>query len=202
MPAPAFAADSDQQVKTVRVGWLVNNKGFQEGMPGSRGGATVPRALSYYTRGWQYEYVSGTFSSLWTCSKQAKSTSCPTSRIRQNASEAALFLRTPRHQALLHLRQARPRRSGQGDPRLKASPSAALALAMQTIVGQQWLADEGVTCTYKEIDTGSALLQTTSDGIMLPFRQLYDRRRSSDERHQRRHETIAPILRYYNPCST
>lgn len=28
MPAPAFAADSDQQVKTVRVGWLVNNEGF------------------------------------------------------------------------------------------------------------------------------------------------------------------------------
>ena len=36
MPAPAFAADSDQQVKTVRVGWLVNNKGFQEGTPGER----------------------------------------------------------------------------------------------------------------------------------------------------------------------
>lgn len=28
MPAPAFAADSDQQIKTVHVGWLVNNKGF------------------------------------------------------------------------------------------------------------------------------------------------------------------------------
>lgn len=36
MPAPAFAADSDHQVKTVRVGWLVNNKGFQEGTPGER----------------------------------------------------------------------------------------------------------------------------------------------------------------------
>ena len=27
MPAPAFAAGSDQQVKTVRVGWLVSNEG-------------------------------------------------------------------------------------------------------------------------------------------------------------------------------
>lgn len=36
MPAPAFAADSDQQVKTVRVGWLVNNEGFQDGTPGER----------------------------------------------------------------------------------------------------------------------------------------------------------------------
>ena len=36
VPAPAFAVDSDQQVKTVRVGWLVNNEGFQEGTPGER----------------------------------------------------------------------------------------------------------------------------------------------------------------------
>ena len=36
MPTPAFAADSDQQVKTVRVGWLVNNEGVQEGTPGER----------------------------------------------------------------------------------------------------------------------------------------------------------------------
>lgn len=34
IPAPAFAADSDQQVKTVRVGWLVSNQGFQDGTPG------------------------------------------------------------------------------------------------------------------------------------------------------------------------
>ena len=44
-PAPVFAADSDQQVKTVRVGWLVNNEGFQDGTPGER--------LS----GWGYEYL-------------------------------------------------------------------------------------------------------------------------------------------------
>ena len=35
---------------------------------------------------------------------------------------------------------------------------------MQTFVGQQWLADEGVTCTYKEIDTGSALFEALADG--------------------------------------
>lgn len=36
MPAPAFAADTDQQIKTVRVGWLINNEGFQDGNPGER----------------------------------------------------------------------------------------------------------------------------------------------------------------------
>lgn len=37
IPVPAFAADSDQQVKTVRVGWLINNEGFQDGTPGELG---------------------------------------------------------------------------------------------------------------------------------------------------------------------
>lgn len=67
MPTPAFATDSDQQVETVRVGWLVNNKGFQEGTPGERlsgWGYEYLQTLSYYTKGWQYEYVSGTFSEL------------------------------------------------------------------------------------------------------------------------------------------
>ena len=44
MPAPAYAADTDQQVKTVRVGWLVSNEGFQNGTPASvsRMGLRVP----------------------------------------------------------------------------------------------------------------------------------------------------------------
>lgn len=44
-PAPVYAANTDQQVKTVRVGWLVSNEGFQDGTPGER--------LS----GWGYEYL-------------------------------------------------------------------------------------------------------------------------------------------------
>ena len=66
-PAPVFAADSDQQVKTVRVGWLVNNEGFQDGTPGERlsgWGYEYLQTLSYYTPGWRYEYVSGTFTEL------------------------------------------------------------------------------------------------------------------------------------------
>lgn len=35
-PVQAFADDSSQQVKTVRVGWLVSNEGFQDGTPGER----------------------------------------------------------------------------------------------------------------------------------------------------------------------
>ena len=35
---------------------------------------------------------------------------------------------------------------------------------MQTFVGQQWLANEGITCTYKEISTGGALFEALADG--------------------------------------
>ena len=35
-PVQAFADDSSQPVKPVRVGWLVNNEGFQNGTPGER----------------------------------------------------------------------------------------------------------------------------------------------------------------------
>lgn len=34
---------------------------------------------------------------------------------------------------------------------------------MQTFVGQQWLANEGITCTYKEIDTGGALFDALAN---------------------------------------
>ena len=66
-PAPVYAANTDQQVKTVRVGWLVNNEGFQDGTPGERlsgWGYEYLQTLSYYTPGWRYEYVSGTFTEL------------------------------------------------------------------------------------------------------------------------------------------
>ena len=66
-PVQAFADDSSQQVKTVRVGWLVNSEGFQNGTPGERlsgWGYEYLQTLSYYTPGWRYEYVSGTFTCL------------------------------------------------------------------------------------------------------------------------------------------
>lgn len=66
-PVQAFADDSSQPVKTVRVGWLVNNEGFQDGTPGERlsgWGYEYLQTLSYYTPGWRYEYVSGTFTEL------------------------------------------------------------------------------------------------------------------------------------------
>ncbi len=169
MPAPAFAADSDQQVKTVRVGWLVNNKGFQEGAPGERlsgWGYEYLQTLSYYTKGWQYEYVSGTFSELMDMLEAGEIDLMPNISYSAEREQKLLFSSNPEGTERYYI-YARPDRDdlAEGDPQaLQGLTIGCNSGVMQTIVGQQWLADEGVTCTYKEIDTGSALFEALADG--------------------------------------
>ena len=169
VPAPAFAADSDQQVKTVRVGWLVNNKGFQEGTPGERlsgWGYEYLQTLSYYTKGWQYEYVSGTFSELMDMLEAGEIDLMPNISYSAEREQKLLFSSTPEGTERYYI-YARPDRDdlAKGDPQaLQGLTIGCNSGVMQTIVGQQWLADEGVTCTYKEIDTGSALFEALADG--------------------------------------
>lgn len=169
VPAPAFAADSDQQVKTVRVGWLVNNKGFQEGTPGERlsgWGYEYLQTLSYYTKGWQYEYVSGTFSELMDMLEAGEIDLMPNISYSPEHEQKLLFSSNPEGTERYYI-YAKPDRDdlAKGDPQaLQGLTIGCNSGVMQTIVGQQWLADEGVTCTYKEIDTGSALFEALADG--------------------------------------
>ena len=169
MPAPAFAADSDQQVKTVRVGWLVNNASFQEGTPGERlsgWGYEYLQTLSYYTKGWQYEYVSGTFPELLDMLEAGEIDLMPNVSYSAEREQTLLFSSNPEGTERYYI-YARPDR----DDLAKGDPQALQGLTigynpgvMQTFVGQQWLDDEGVTCTYKEIDTGGGLFEALSDG--------------------------------------
>lgn len=127
MPAPAFAADSDQQVKTVRVGWLVNNKGFQEGTPGERlsgWGYEYLQTLSYYTKGWQYEYVSGTFSELMDMLEAGEIDLMPNISYSAEREQKLLFSSNPEGTERYYI-YARPDRDdlAKGDP--QALPSAA-----------------------------------------------------------------------------
>lgn len=169
MPAPAFAVDSDQQVKTVRVGWLVNNKGFQEGAPGERlsgWGYEYLQTLSYYTKGWQYEYVSGTFTELMDMLEAGEIDLMPNISYSPEREQKLLFSSNPEGTERYYI-YARPDRDdlAKGDPQaLQGLTIGCNSGVMQTIVGQQWLADEGVTCTYKEINTGSALFEALADG--------------------------------------
>lgn len=169
MPAPAFAADSDQQVKTVRVGWLVNNKGFQEGAPGERlsgWGYEYLQTLSYYTKGWQYEYVSGTFSELMDMLEAGEIDLMPNISYSAEREQKLLFSSNPEGTERYYI-YARPDR----DDLAKGDPQALQGLTigfnpgvMQTIVGQQWLANEGITCTYKEISSNGDLFDALANG--------------------------------------
>lgn len=98
MPAPAFAAGSDQQVKTVRVGWLVNSEGFQNGTPGERlsgWGYEYLQTLSYYTPGWRYEYVSGTFTELMDMLEAGEIDLMPNISYSEERAQKLLFSSNP-----------------------------------------------------------------------------------------------------------
>lgn len=129
-PVQAFADDSSQQVKTVRVGWLVNNEGFQDGTPGERlsgWGYEYLQTLSYYTPGWQYEYVSGTFTELMEKLEAGEIDLMPNISYSEERAQKLLFSSNPEGTERYYI-YARPERDdlAKGDPeRSKALPSAA-----------------------------------------------------------------------------
>ena len=176
MPAPALAAQSDQQIKTVRVGWLINNEGFQDGNPGERlsgWGYEYLQTLSYYTPGWQYEYVSGTFTELMDMLETGEIDLMPNISYSEERAQKLLFSSNPEGTERYYI-YAKPDR----DDLSKGDPQALQGLTigynpgvMQTTVGQQWLADEGITCTYKEMPGGgdlfAALANDEVDAIIM-----------------------------------
>lgn len=130
MPAPAYAANTDQQVKTVRVGWLVSNEGFQNGTPGERlsgWGYEYLQTLSYYTPGWQYEYVSGTFTELMDMLEAGEIDLMPNISYSEERAQKLLFSSNPEGTERYFI-YAKPDRDdlAKGNPkRSKALPSAA-----------------------------------------------------------------------------
>lgn len=167
-PAPAFAADSDQQVKTVRVGWLVSNEGFQDGTPGERlsgWGYEYLQTLSYYTPGWRYEYVSGTFTELMDMLEAGEIDLMPNISYSEERAQKLLFSSNPEGTERYYI-YARPDRDdlAKGDPQaLQGLTIGCNPSVMQTFVGQQWLANEGITCTYREYDGGSDLFDALAN---------------------------------------
>lgn len=128
-PVQAFADDSSQPVKTVRVGWLVNNEGFQDGTPGERlsgWGYEYLQTLSYYTPGWRYEYVSGTFTELMDMLEAGEIDLMPNISYSEERAQKLLFSSNPEGTERYYI-YAKPDRDDltKGDPqRSKALPSA------------------------------------------------------------------------------
>ena len=169
MPAPAHANDSDQQIKTVRVGWLVNNEGFQDGTPGKRlsgWGYDYLQTLSYYTPGWRYEYVSGTFTELMDKLEKGEIDLMPNISHSAEREQKLLFSSNPEGTERYYI-YAKPDRDdlAKGDPQaLQGLTIGCNPGVMQTAVGQQWLANEGITCTYKEVASSGDLFDALANG--------------------------------------
>lgn len=167
-PVQAFAADSSQPVKTVRVGWLVNNEGFQDGTPGERlsgWGYEYLQTLSYYTPGWRYEYVSGTFTELMDMLEAGEIDLMPNISYSEERAQKLLFSSNPEGAERYYI-YAKPDRDdlAKGDPQaLQGLTIGCNSGVMQTFVGQQWLANEGITCTYREYDGGSMLFDALAN---------------------------------------
>lgn len=167
-PVQAFAADSSQPVKTVRVGWLVNNEGFQDGTPGERlsgWGYEYLQTLSYYTPGWRYEYVSGTFTELMDMLEAGEIDLMPNISYSEERTQKLLFSSNPERTERYYI-YAKPDRDdlAKGDPQaLQGLTIGCNSGVMQTFVGQQWLANEGITCTYREYDGGSMLFDALAN---------------------------------------
>lgn len=175
-PAPARAADTNQQVKTVRVGWLVNNEGFQDGNPDERlsgWGYEYLQTLSYYTPGWQYEYVSGTFTELMDMLEAGEIDLMPNISYSEERAQKLLYSSNPEGTERYYI-YAKPDRDdlSKGDPQaLQGLTIGCNPGVMQTIVGQQWLASEGITYAYKEMPGGgdlfAALANDEVDAIIM-----------------------------------
>lgn len=176
MPTPALATDTDQQVKTVRVGWLVNNEGFQDGNPGERlsgWGYEYLQTLSYYTPGWQYEYFTGTFTELMDKLDSGEIDLMPNISYSEERAQKLLYSSNPEGTERYYI-YAKPDRDdlSTGDPEaLQGLTIGCNTGVMQTTVGQQWLANEGITCTYKEMpgsgDLFAALANDEVDAIIM-----------------------------------
>ena len=168
-PVPALADQSEQQVKTVRVGWLVNNEGFQDGNPGERlsgWGYEYLQTLSYYTPGWKYEYVSGTFTELMDKLEAGEIDLMPNISYSEERAQKLLFSSNPEGTERYYI-YARPDRDDLATGDLQALQGLTIGCnpgVMQTFVGQQWLADAGITCTYKEIASGGGLFDALANG--------------------------------------
>lgn len=168
--SPDTASQSDTpEIKTVRVGWLLNNQGFQNGMPGeymSGWGYEYLQALSYYTPGWKYEYVPGTFPELIQKLEDGEIDLMPNISYTAERTEKLLYSSNPQGVEHYYI-FAKPTNDalGTGDPAaLNGMTIGVNPDVMQTEVGKQWIENQGISCDYRYYSSGNALFDALSSG--------------------------------------
>ena len=168
--SPDTASQSDApEIKTVRVGWLLGNQGFQNGMPDeymSGWGYEYLQTLSYYTPGWKYEYVPGTFPELIQKLKDGEIDLMPNISYTPERAEKLLFSSNPQGEEHYYI-FAKPTNDalGAGDPAaLNGMTIGVNPDVMQTEVGKQWIEAQGISCDYRYYSSGNALFDALSSG--------------------------------------
>ena len=168
--APDTSSQSESpEIKTVRVGWLLSNQGFQNGMPGeylSGWGYEYLQTLSYYTPGWKYEYVPGTFPELIQKLKDGEIDLMPNISYSAERAEKLLFSSNPQGMEHYYI-YAKPTDDAlaTGDPaELNGLTIGANPDVMQTEVGKQWIENQGISCDYRYYNSGNALFDALSSG--------------------------------------
>ena len=168
--APDTSSQSESpEIKTVRVGWLLSNQGFQNGMPGeylSGWGYEYLQTLSYYTPGWKYEYVPGTFPELIQKLKDGEIDLMPNISYSAERAEKLLFSLNPQGMEHYYI-YAKPTDDAlaTGDPaELNGLTIGANPDVMQTEVGKQWIENQGISCDYRYYNSGNALFDALSSG--------------------------------------
>ena len=157
------------EIKTVRVGWLLNNQGFQNGMPGeymSGWGYEYLQTLSYYTPGWKYEYVPGTFPELIQKLEDGEIDLMPNISYTPERAEKLLFSSNPQGVEHYYI-FAKPTNNalGAGDPAaLNGMTIGVNSDVMQTEVGKQWIENQGISCDYRYYSSDNALFDALSSG--------------------------------------
>ncbi|WP_294164001.1 ABC transporter substrate-binding protein, partial [uncultured Senegalimassilia sp.] len=168
--SPDTASQSDApEIKTVRVGWLLSNQGFQNGMPGeymSGWGYEYLQTLSYYTPGWKYEYVPGTFPELIQKLKDGEIDLMPNISYTPERAEKLLYSSNPQGMEHYYI-YAKPTNDalGAGDPAALNGLTIGLNPdVVQTEVGKQWIENQGISCDYRYYSSGNALFDALSSG--------------------------------------
>lgn len=168
--SPDTASQSDApEIKTVRVGWLLSNQGFQNGMPGeymSGWGYEYLQTLSYYTPGWKYEYVPGTFPELIQKLKDGEIDLMPNISYTPERAEKLLYSSNPQGMEHYYI-YAKPTNDalGAGDPAaLNGMTIGVNSDVMQTEVGKQWIENQGISCDYRYYSSDNALFDALSSG--------------------------------------
>lgn len=166
---PQNANASEPETKTVRVGWLVDNQGFQSGTPGeylSGWGYEYLQTLSYYTPGWKYEYVTGTFGELMDKLEAGEIDLMPNISYSDERAGKLLYSANPEGMEHYYI-YAKPSNDAltQGDPEaLNGMTIGCNNGVMQTEAGITWLQNEGINCNYKFYQTGNELFEALSSG--------------------------------------